>query len=591
MKRVAFSANPMLRLGLPAWRSRFVLFLLFAGFLALGARAMYLQGLFNDFLQKQGEVRYARTLDLPATRGKISDRNGVVLASSVPARAIWAIPEDVKAPPAKQAELARLLDLPLRDLQRRLSNEDRSFVYLKRQVPVDIAEKVAALGIDGVHQQRETLRTYPEGEVVAHLLGFTNIESHGQEGMELEYDAQLAGQAGSRRVIKDRIGRVVEDVQAVREPVHGHDITMSIDSRIQYLAFSQLKAAVEEHNAKGGAAIVADARTGEILALVNLPTYNPNQRAGLTGAQLRNRALTDTFEPGSTMKPFTVALALELGRIKPTSTFDTGNGRLSYAGATITDVSRNGVLDTTGVLRKSSNIGMTLIQTNLEATEMWHKFNALGIGQAPRLGFPGAVAGRLRPFERWRPIEKATMAYGYGLSVSLVQLVHAYTAFARNGDTVPLTFMKLLLPPTATQVYRPEIARLVRGMLEEAAGVDGSTLAQVTGYRVAGKSGTARKIVNGAYSTSKYVGSFVGLAPVSNPRIIVAVMLDEPSSGGYYGGRVAAPVFSSIAGGALRLLAVEPDAPFKSLVVPETPITTISTPPPPRAPAKPAGRT
>ena len=272
MKRVAFSANPVLRLGLPAWRSRFVLFLLFAGFLALGARAMYLQGLFTDFLQKQGESRYARTLELPPTRGKISDRNGVVLASSVPARAIWAIPEDVKASPAKQAELANLLGQPLRDVQRRLSNEDRTFVYLKRQVPIDVAEKIAALGIEGVHQQRETLRTYPEGEVVAHLLGFTNIESHGQEGMELEYDAQLAGQPGSRRVIKDRIGRVVEDVQAVREPVHGHDITMSIDSRIQYLAFSQLKAAVEEHNAKGGAAIVADARTGEILALVNLPT-------------------------------------------------------------------------------------------------------------------------------------------------------------------------------------------------------------------------------------------------------------------------------------------------------------------------------
>ncbi len=589
MKRMAFNSNPVLRLGLPAWRSRFVLFLLFAGFIALGARAMYLQGVFTDFLQKQGESRYARTLELQPTRGKISDRNGVVLASSVPARAIWAIPEDVKAPADKLGELARLMGMPLRDLQQRLAkNEDRTFLYLKRQVPMDVAEKIEALKLEGIHQQRETLRTYPEGEVIAHVLGFTNIEGKGQEGMELAYEEQLAGKPGSRRVIKDRIGRVVEDVQAIQEPIHGHDLTLSIDSRVQYLAFSHLKAAVEEYEALGGAALVADARTGEILALVNLPTYNPSDRSGLTGSQLRNRALTDTFEPGSTIKPFTVALALELGRIKPTTMFDTGNGKFNFAGATISDVSRNGMLDTAGVLRKSSNIGLTLIQQHLQATEMWHNFSALGIGQAPRLGFPGAVAGRLRPHERWRPIEKATMSYGYGLSVSLVQLVHAYTAFARNGDTIPLTFMKQLVPATGTQVYVPEVAKMVRGMLEQAAGPEGATRAQVAGYRVAGKSGTARKIVNGAYSRTKYVGSFVGLAPVSNPRIVVAVMLDEPSSGGYYGGRVAAPVFSQIVGGTLRVLSVEPDAPFKSMI--DEPIKNISTPPPVKPAVRPAGR-
>lgn len=573
MKRVRFSSeNPVLSLKLPAWRSRFVLFLLFAGFAVLVLRALYLQGLSNEFLQKQGESRYARTLVLPASRGKITDRNGVVVASSIPARAVWAIPEDVKAPPAKLAELAKLLDTPLRDLQRKLANEDKTFVYLKRQVPVEIAEKVAALGIDGIHQQRETLRYYPEGEVLGHVLGFTNVEDRGQEGIELAYNAQLAGRPGSRRVIKDRLGRVVEDVQAVRAPANGHDLTLSIDTRVQYLVFSQLQEAVERHKAKGGAAIVVDTRTGEILALANLPTYNPNQRETLTGPRLRNRALTDTFEPGSTIKPFSIALALDLGRVQPNTVVDTGNGRMNFYGRTISDTRGYGKLDVAGVVQKSSNIGTTLISQRLESKEMWEKYTELGLGQVPKLDFPGAVAGRLRPYEKWKPIEKATMSYGYGFSVSLVQLAQAYTVFARDGDTVPLTFLKTDRPAPGTRVFSPKTARTMRQMLEAVVGPGGTAAqAQVMGYRVAGKTGTARKIVNGVYVT-KYVASFAGFAPVSNPRIVVAVMIDEPSAGSIYGGAVAGPVFSKITGGTLRILGVEPDAPFKSLVIPEHPL-------------------
>ncbi len=573
MRGFRFSApNPVLHLTLPPWRSRFVLFLLFAGFATMIVRALYLQGLSNEFLQKQGESRYARTLTLTASRGKITDRNGVVVASSVPARAVWAIPEDVKATPAKQAELAKLLEIPLRDLQRKLSHEDKTFVYLKRQVPVDVAEKVTALELDGIHQQKETLRYYPEGEILGHVLGFTNVEDRGQEGIELAYNSQLAGRPGSRRVIKDRLGRVVEDVQAVRAPANGHDLTLAIDTRVQYLVFSQLKAAVERHKAKGAAAVVVDVQTGEILALANLPTYNPNQRETLTGARLRNRALTDTFEPGSTIKPFSIALALELGRVKPSTVVDTGNGRMTFYGRSISDTHGYGKIDVATVVQKSSNIGTTLISQHLENREMWEKYTELGLGKAPKLDFPGAVAGRLRPFDKWRPIEKATMSYGYGLSVSLVQLAQAYTVFARDGDMVPLTFLKTERPPAGTRIFSTQTARTMRHMLEAAAGPGGTaSQAQVMGYRVAGKTGTARKIVNGAY-VSKYVASFAGFAPVSNPRIVVAVMVDEPTVGSIYGGAVAGPVFSKVVGGTLRMLGVDPDAPFKSLVIPENPL-------------------
>lgn len=568
MKRVRFYDSPVLDIQMPLWRARLVLILMMLGFAAVAVKALYLQGMSKEFLQQQGERRYERTLVLPATRGKIFDRTGdVVLASSVPARAIWAIPEDARnASGSQMDELAALLEMRPADIRSRIANDDKNFVYIKRQVSVALADRIKALKIPGIHQQAEMRRFYPEGGMTAHVLGFTNIEDKGLEGVELTFDDELSGTPGSRRVIRDRLGRVVEDVQAVVPPVDGQDLHLSLDAGLQFDAYSALKKGMEEHNAQAAAAIVLDVKTGEVLALVNLPTYDPNKRDDRKGIALRNRVITDTFEPGSIMKPFTVALALGLGKVTTETKFDTGNGRYRYQGSVISDVSRNGVLDVAGILRRSSNIGMTMISERLTSQEMWTKFTELGFGRAPHTNFPGVASGKLRPWERWRPIERATMAYGYGLSASLLQIAHAFTVFARDGDMVSLTMLKREGRPTSVQVYKPEDAALVRSMLEAAAGPDGAKLAQVQGYRVAGKSGTARKIVDGKYSTSKYRSSFVGFAPVSDPRIVVAVTLDEPQGGAYYGGRVAAPVFSNIVASSLRRMGVQPDAPFESLV-------------------------
>lgn len=565
---VRFHDNPVLSPQMPMWRSRLVLILLMLGFASLAAKALYLQGLSTEFLQRQGERRYERTLELPATRGKIYDRSGnVVLASSVPARAIWAIPEDVRnASPEQLQALAEHLDMSVKDIERRLVDLDKSFVYIKRQVDLDTADAIRALRIPGIHQQPEMRRFYPEAEMTAHILGFTNIEDQGLEGVELAFNDALSGIPGSRRVIRDRLGRVVEDVQAVIPPTHGQDLYLSVDAGIQFELYTALSSAMEEHDASGAAGIVIDVRTGEILALANLPSYDPNRREARQGTALRNRAVIDTFEPGSIMKPFTVALAMDIGRITSSTAFDTGNGTYRYQGATISDVSRNGTITVPDVLRRSSNIAMTMISERLTSEEMWNHFNELGFGRPPQANFPGVASGRLRPWERWRPIERATMAYGYGLSVSLLQIAHAYTAFARDGDMVSLTLLKREGRPTTVQAYSPEVAREVRAMLEAAAGPDGAKLASVQGYRVAGKSGTARKVVDGKYSKSLYRSSFAGFAPVSDPRVVVAVMLDEPKGGAYYGGRVAAPVFSEVVGKSLRRLGVQPDAPFESLV-------------------------
>ncbi|AEC18547.1 peptidoglycan glycosyltransferase [Pusillimonas sp. T7-7] len=568
MKRVRFFDSPVLSVQMPLWRSRLVLILLTLGFVALGVKALYLQGLSTEFLQQQGERRYERNLVLPATRGKIFDRSGsVVLASSVPVRAIWAIPEDTrKATDQQIQQIGNLLDMSVKDIKGRLVDEDKNFVYVKRQVSVSIADQIKALKVPGFHQQVEMRRFYPEGDVTAHVIGFTNIEDKGIEGVELAFNEELSGRPGSRNVIKDRLGRVIEDVRAIVPPVDGQDLMLSIDSGLQFDMYSALKKALAEHKAKAAAGVVIDARTGEILALVNLPTYDPNDRDDRKGAALRNRALTDTFEPGSIMKPFTAALALDINRITTSTLFDTGNGRYRYQGSTISDVSRNGTLNVAGILRRSSNIGMTMISEQLTSQEMWNNFTELGFGRAPQANFPGMASGRMRPWERWRPIERATMAYGYGMSVSLLQIAHAYTTFARNGDMVSLTLLKRSGKPTSVQVYSPKVTGQIRSMLEAAAGPDGAKLAQVQGYRVAGKSGTARKIVDGKYSTSLYRSSFVGFAPVSDPRIVVAVTIDEPHSNGYYGGRVAAPVFSNVVASSLRRLGVQPDAPIESLV-------------------------
>lgn len=570
MKPHSFHNSPVLKNQYPIWRGRLVLLLLGLAFLALAGRALYLQGITTEFLVSQGASRYERTLVLHASRGKILDRNGVVLAASIPARSIWADPDDANgAGQAKLKDLAQLLDMPIAELRKKLSNDEKNktFVYLKRQVPLDVAQKVADMRIPGVHQIPDTRRFYPEGEVLANIVGFNDVEDKGQEGVELAFNEQLYGRPGSRRVMRDRLGRIIDDVRAVNPPVDGKDITLAVDTRIQYQVYRALQEAMTVNKAKGAAAVVIDVQTGEILALGNMPTYDPNRRDSFRGGNLRNQALTDTFEPGSIMKPFTVALALDLKRINTNTLFNTGGGKFSYQGATITDVSKNGTLDAAGVLLKSSNIGMTLISEKLDSKEMWTRFSELGFGQVPQTGFPGAVAGRLRPWERWRLIEKATMSYGYGLSVSLLQMARAYTVFARNGDLVSLSLLKRESDPTTTKVYPPDVAQKIRLMLEAAAGPDGAKAAQVQGYRVAGKSGTARKIVDGRYSTSRYRGSFVGFAPVSNPRIVVAVTIDEPQGGVYYGGKVAAPVFAQIVGSTLRIMGVQPDAPFESSVI------------------------
>lgn len=563
---VSFSSSPVLEVRLPVWRSRLVLFFLFGAFFALMGRALFLQGMNTEFLQKQGATRYARTIELPATRGKITDRNGQVLASSIPVKAVSAFPEDVAdAPKEKLVELARLLDMSEADLRKKLDS-DRQFVYLKRQVEQDIADKVLALNIPGVETRKEYKRFYPEGEVMAHVVGFTNVEDKGQEGIELASEQSLAGKTGSRRVIKDRLGRIVEDIESVRVPHDGKDLRLSVDSKIQYIAYTHVKEAIEKHKAKAGGAIVLDVHTGEVLALVNLPTYNPNDRANLTGAQLRNRVMTDTFEPGSTMKPFTVALALDTKRVTPDTVFQTAPGAMTIGSATIHDAHKQGALTVAQVIQKSSNIGTAKIALQMPPQEMWEMFTSLGLGQQPKFGFPGAVAGRMKSYKTWRPIEQATMSYGHGLSVSLIQIARAYMIFARNGDTIPLTFQQSNEIQLGTRIISEKTAIQVREMLETVT-LPGGTApqARIPGYRVGGKTGTAHKVEEGRY-VNKYLVDFVGFAPVSNPRVIVAVMIDEPTVGGHYAGPVAGPVFAAIMQNVLRSLNVVPDSSVMNII-------------------------
>ncbi|MGE8375229.1 MAG: peptidoglycan D,D-transpeptidase FtsI family protein, partial [Diaphorobacter nitroreducens] len=542
------------------------------GFVGLAGRAAYVQVIGNDFFQRQGEVRFARTLELPANRGRILDRNGLILASSVPAASIWAIPEDVEmAKPevrAKLKDLARLMDMPLSTLQGKLADEDKTFVWIKRQLDWDVGQQITALGLKGIYLRKEYKRQYPEGEAAAHVVGFTNVEDHGQEGMELAFDKDLAGKPGSRRVIKDRLGRVVEGVGAEVPPVDGKDMQLSIDSKVQFFAYQKLRDTVQAHKAKAGSVVVLDARTGEVLALANYPSYVPDKRQNLTGEQLRNRALTDVFEPGSTIKPITVGLALESGRFKPETSVDTTPGRLTITGSTISDTHNYGLLTVEGVIQKSSNVGTTKIAMQLPAQEMWETFSAVGFGQKPQIAFPGVASGRLRPYKSWRPIEQATMSYGYGLSASLFQMARSYTVFSNGGKVIPATMLKTHEAPVGVPVFSERTANQVRKMLQMAAGPGGTgQKAQTVGYSVGGKSGTARKQVGKSYASGKYRAWFTGLAPIDHPRIIVAVMVDEPSNGVIYGGAVAAPVFSEVVQQTLRMMGVAPDMAVKPLIV------------------------
>ena len=572
VRSVTYSTSPLLASKTPPWRSKFLVAVVGLSFCGLLGRALYVQVIGTEFFQRQGEIRYARTLELPASRGRILDRNGLILASSVPAASLWAIPKDFDADPAQRKQLARLLGMTPKDLADKL-DDNANFVWLRRQADDAVAKEVLALGLKGVHQVREYKRKYPEGEAATHVVGFTNVEDHGQEGIELAHEKDLLGSKGTRRVIKDRLGRVVEDIGDSVAPVDGRDIELSIDSKVQFFAYQRIRDAVTEHKAKAGSVVVLDARSGEVLALANFPSYTPGDRRNLTGAQLRNRALTDTFEPGSTVKPFIAAWALETGRVKPETIIHTAPGKVSMGGFVISDSHAHGDLSVSEVIQKSSNIGAMRMGLMFQPREMWELYTQAGFGQKPQLGFPGAVTGRLRPYKTWRPIEQATMSYGYGLSASLFQIAHAYSVFAHDGEMIPVTLTKSTAVGEdarvdGLRVISPQTAKTVRAMLALVTGPGGTApKAQTIGYSVGGKSGTAYKQEGKGYATKKYRAWFVGIAPISNPRIIVAVMVDEPSNGKWYGGDVAAPVFSDLVQQTLRTLNVQPDLDVKTQII------------------------
>jgi cell division protein FtsI (penicillin-binding protein 3) len=568
-RSVQYTSSPLLASKTPIWRSQFIVAVIAAGFLGLVARAAYVQVIDNAFFKRQGTVRFVRTLDLPANRGRILDRNGNILASSVPVPSIWANPEDIERDPAKLKALAKLLGMSTADLDKKLQDEDKTFVWLKRQVDESVAKDITALKIKGVYDRKEYKRIYPEGESVAHVVGFTNVENLGQEGVELTFNKDLGGKAGSRRVIKDRLGRVVEDIGEMVPPVDGRDLQLSIDSKVQYFAYEKIKESVVTNKAVAGSVVVLDIKTGEVLALVNYPSYSPGKRGSLSGAQLRNRALTDTFEPGSTMKPLVVGLALEKGIVKPETLIQTAPGKLQMGTATITDAHPHGVLSVNEIIQKSSNVGTVKIAMQMQPHDMWEVFTQMGLGQKPQVPFPGAVAGKVRAYKTWRPIEQATMSYGYGLSTSLFQLAQAYTVFAHDGEMVPMSLVKTnQAQVNGARVFSSHNAAAIRNMLHMVT-IQGGTApkAQTMGYSVGGKTGTAHKVEGKGYASKKYRGFFVGIAPIDNPRIVVAVMVDEPTGGAYFGGDVAAPVFSQTVQQTLRMMGVQPDMAVKPQVV------------------------
>ena len=554
--------EPNLRLKLEAWRSRVALLFCLAAFALLLGRAFYLQGLNNDFLQAKGEARFMRVVEMPASRGAVMDRNGKPLAISTPVESIWASPAEMELDKTQLGKLAQTLGIDRKVLADRLAERDKNFVWLKRQLSPEQAARVIALKLPGVFQQREYRRFYPAGDVTAHVIGFTGQEDQGQEGIELAQQSQLAGSAGQRRVIKDRKGRIVEDIENLKAPREGKPLKLSIDERFQYLAHRELKAAVEANKAKGGALVMLDAKTGEVLALVNQPDYNPNNRANWNPKQARNRSVTDTFEPGSTFKPFAISAALEAGIVKPETVILTGPG-LTIGPKTITDLPhRSDQLTVAEVIQKSSNIGTAKIALQLPSERLWNLYNDLGFGSLPKTGFPGEATGRLRAARTWKPIEQATMGYGYGVSVSAIQLARAYTVFTNDGVLLPATFLKREGDVIGKQVLLPKTAKTMSQMLETVTQAGGTaTRGQVPGYRIAGKTGTAYKIVNGQYAENLYLSSFVGYGPVSNPRYIIAVTIDEPSAGKHFGGEVSAPIFSNVMSQALRMSGVLPDAP------------------------------
>ncbi len=536
----------------------------FFGILAssLVARAVYLQVLDKDFLNQQADTRHLRTEKISAHRGTITDRNGEPLAISTPVDSIWVNPKQFAPAVDSVPELAGALGIDSQMLMRRITRSmDKEFVYLKRHLNPERAAEVLALKLPGINVQREYRRYYPASEVAGHLVGFTNIDDAGQEGLELAFNHWLAGESGAKRVLKDRLGRSIENVASIRPPHHGKDLRTSIDLRLQYLAYRTLKAAIKTHNARSGSIVVLDVKTGEVLAMVNQPTYNPNDRAQFAAERYRNRAITDIFEPGSSLKPLVVAAALESGQYRPSSIIDTAPGFIVVGPKKIEDTRNLGRVSLTTILARSSNVGITKLAMTLQPDQLWDTMTQFGLGELTSSGFPGESAGMLTHFSNWRPISQATLAYGYGISVTPLQLAQAYAAIGDSGRMRPISLVALDQPNQGDQVISPDTAAAVRRMLEEVVRPGGTgTKAAVDGYRIAGKTGTAVKFATGGYSEDKYISIFAGLAPASDPRLATVVVIDEPGGELYYGSDVAAPVFANVMSESLRLLAVAPDA-------------------------------
>ncbi|OHV12227.1 peptidoglycan D,D-transpeptidase FtsI family protein [Kushneria phosphatilytica] len=545
----------------PVWRFRVMVALVLLGMLVLAGRIVYLQVLDHQFLQGQGDARTLRTEEIDAHRGMIVDSEGSPLAVSTPVITLWANPQQLPRDPVQLTRLAQALGEPASKFIDRVNRyRDKEFMYLRREVTPQPANKVLDMDIPGVYGRHEYKRYYPAGEVVAQLIGITNIDDHGQEGLELAYDRYLTGSPGQRRVLKDRRGHLVRDLHLIKEPHPGGELKLALNLRIQYMAYRELKAAVQEHHAEAGTLVMMDAHTGEVLAMASSPSYNPNNRANMNVAGLRARGITDAFEPGSVMKPLAMTAILHNGKYTPQSLIDTNPGWMMVDGYTIRDVRNFGMLTLTGVITKSSNIGMTHLALALPEDTIWNMYNKMHLGQSPQLGFPGEASGSLPAPYNWSKAKRATMAYGYGVSVSALQLASAYTTITNDGRRVPPSLLKIDKSPKGQQLVSPKTAHQVLKMMETVVGpYGGGSRARVDGYRIAGKTGTVRKVGDSGYQTEAYRSNFVGIAPVSNPRIITVISIDDPKGEEYYGGLVAAPIFSRVAGKALRMLDVPPD--------------------------------
>ena len=558
------------------WRYSLVIFVLMFTFAVLAARAFYLQVLGKDYLQAQGQARYVREVTVKANRGRILDRNGQTLAVSTPVDSVWANPKEVINASDRWPDLAKSLNIKVSEIQRKAEKyKNKEFMYLKRHLPPIEAQKIMGLNIPGVSLQREYRRFYPAGPVTSHVIGFTNIDEFGQEGVELAYNQHLTGKDGVKRVLRDRVGNTVENVESIESAVDGKDLHLSIDARLQQLAHRHLKSAVTEHKAQAGSVIIVDATTGEVLAMVNEPSFNPNNRKDFDSDKFRNRAVTDMLEPGSTTKPFTVAMGLESGRFTPDTLIDTSPGYMRVGNRTVKDTHNYGLIDISHVIIKSSNVGVTKIAMSFPVNKFRGLLANLGYGQSTRLGLPGEINGILPDRKKWRPIEHATISYGYGFSVTPVQIARAYTVLASDGKRLPLNILKQEKIPEGEQVISPEVVSQIRTMMKGVVSTEGTAKrAQMEKYTAAGKTGTAHKLINGQYAEKRYTSAFAGFAPAEDPKLIMVVVVDDPRGEHYYGGRVAAPVFSKVMAESLRLMNVPPD---KIEMTAQTPVKTAQT--------------